>query len=251
MTNEELKQTVRDQYGKIAASGGSCCGPNCGCGAPESELLTITMNDEYISPNKQIVEAADLGLGCGTPTAFSDLQPGMTVLDLGSGAGIDVFLAAQEVGPSGKVIGLDMTDEMIARANDNRQKLGLLNTEFRRGEIENMPIEPDSIDRILSNCVINLVPEKRRAFSEMYRVLRKGGKFTISDVVSIGEIPEAVRSDMQLWAGCVSGAVEKELYLQIIRDAGFREVTIASEKPYPSDPAIPFSIQSITVTATK
>jgi SAM-dependent methyltransferase len=209
------------------------------------------MNDTYNEGNAPIVEAADLGLGCGTPTAFADLEKGMTVLDLGSGAGIDVFLAAQEVGPSGKAIGLDMTDEMIERANTNRQKLGILNTEFRKGEIEAMPIESDSVDRILSNCVINLVPEKRRAFSEMYRVLRKGGKFTISDIVSIGEIPESVRSDMQLWAGCVSGAIEKDRYLEIIRDSGFTEVTIASEKPYPTDSAIPFSIQSITVTATK
>ena len=165
------------------------------------------MNNKYNDENAPIIEAADLGLGCGTPGAFADLEKGMTVLDLGSGAGIDVFLAAQEVGPLGKAIGLDMTDEMIKRANANRQKLGILNTEFRKGEIEDMPIESNSVDRILSNCVINLVPDKRKAFSEMYRVLKKGGKFTISDIVSIGEIPESVRSDMQLWAGCVSGAI--------------------------------------------
>ena len=251
MTNDELKQAVRDQYGKIAASGGSCCGPNCGCGSDESELLTITMNDKYNDESAPIIETADLGLGCGTPTAFADLEKGMIVLDLGTGAGIDVFLAAQEVGPSGKAIGLDMTDEMIARANTNRQKLGILNTEFRKGEIEAMPIESGSIDRILSNCVINLVPDKCQAFSEMYRVLKKGGKFTISDIVSIGEIPESVRSDMQLWAGCVSGALEKDRYLEIIRDSGFSDVRVVSEKPYPTDEAIPFSIQSITVTAIK
>ncbi len=251
MTNDELKQAVREQYARIATSEGSCCGPNCGCGSAESELLSITMNDNYNSVNAPIIEAADLGLGCGTPAAFADLEKGMTVLDLGSGAGIDVFLAAQEVGPSGKAIGLDMTDEMIERANTNRQKLGILNTEFRKGEIEEMPIESNSIDRILSNCVINLVPDKRKAFSEMYRVLKIGGKFTISDIVSIGTIPESIRRDMQLWAGCVSGATEKDSYLEIIRESGFDEVTIVSEKPYPTDEAIPFSIQSITVTATK
>lgn len=258
MTDEEIKQAVRESYGKIATEGSSCCGPalpagrsNCGCGADEAQLVEISMNPTYDNSSEQIVATADMGLGCGTPTAFADLEEGMTVLDLGSGAGIDVFLAAQAVGPAGKAIGLDMTDEMIARANENRQKLGLLNTEFRKGEIEDMPVDSDSVDRILSNCVINLVPDKRKAFAEMYRVLKKGGKFTISDIVSVGVIPQPVRKILQLWVGCVAGAVEKDEYLRIIREAGFEDVMVVSEKKYPTVPGVPLSILSITVRGTK
>ena len=251
MTGEDLKQTVRKRYGKIAAESGSCCGPNCGCETSDKQVISLSMNDVYQSAHGAIIEAADLGLGCGTPTAFADLAEGMTVLDLGSGAGIDVFLAAKELGPTGKAIGIDMTDEMLERANANRQKLGILNAEFRKGEIENMPIESDSVDRIVSNCVINLVPDKRQAFAEMYRVLKRGGKFTVSDIVSIGPIPTEVREDMLLWAGCISGAVEKTEYLEIIKAAGFTNVLILTEKPYELDENIPFAIQSITVTGTK
>ena len=252
MITKDVKESIKEHYGKIASKGGSCCGPNCGC-APESDeqLLSVLMSDEYTHVDEQIVGAADLGLGCGTPTAFADLKPGMTVLDLGSGAGIDVFIAAQAVAPGGKAIGLDMTDEMLKRARANKAKLGISNAEFWKGEIENMPVESGSIDRIISNCVINLVPDKRKAFSEMYRVLKPGGKFTVSDIVSIGEIPHDIRRNVELWAGCIAGALDKEEYLQIARDAGFNTLTISAEKPYNLEGNTSFGLASITLTATK
>ncbi len=249
--NERVKSLVRKRYGTIATKGGSCCGPNC-CGAEESlETVSAIMNDEYTNVDEQIVKAADLGLGCGTPLAFADMTEGMTVLDLGSGAGIDVFLASKKVAPTGKAIGLDMTDEMLALARINKAKLGIENAEFYNGEIEDMPIQSNSIDRILSNCVINLVPDKRKAFSEMFRVLKPGGKFTISDIVSIGEIPPDVRKDMELWAGCVAGALDKDEYLQIVRDSGFKNLVLAKEKKYSLEQQVPFGLVSITLTAEK
>lgn len=252
VNEEDLKSSIRERYGKIATEGGSCCGPNC-CGSTDNSLETVSimMNDKYTSVDEQIVEAADLGLGCGTPLAFADMEEGMTVLDLGSGAGIDVFLAARKVGPTGRAIGLDMTDEMLKLARKNKIKLGIENAEFRKGEIEDMPVESDTIDRILSNCVINLVPDKSKAFSEMYRVLKPGGKFTISDIVSIGQIPSDVRKDMELWAGCVAGASDKDEYLQTVRDAGFKNLIIAKEKPYSLEQKISFGLESMTLTAEK
>lgn len=252
MAAPEIKDIVREKYGRIALAGDSCCGPNCGCGTDESDAtLALMMNDTYTDADEQIVQAADLGLGCGTPTAFADMQEGMTVLDLGSGAGIDVFLAAKKVGPTGKAIGLDMTDEMIKLARRNKAKLGIENAEFWKGDIENMPVESNAVDRIISNCVINLVPDKRKAFAEIYRVLKPGGKFTISDIVSVGEIPHELRSDLELWAGCVAGALDRDEYLQIVRDAGFKNVTIVAEKRYTLDQNVPFGLLSITVTGEK
>ncbi len=251
-TSEEVKASVRAQYGKIASEAGSCCGPNCGCGTETDEqVLSVMMNDRYTNVDEQIVEAADLGLGCGTPTAFAKLKEGMTVLDLGSGAGIDVFLAAKAVGPTGKAIGLDMTDEMLKRARANKAKLGVTNAEFWKGEIEDMPVESNSVDRIISNCVINLVPDKQKAFSEMYRVLKPGGGFTISDIVSIGDIPTETRKDLELWSGCVAGATEKEQYLAIVREAGFSNLKIEKEKPFSLEQTVPFGLASITLAATK
>ena len=249
----DVKNTVRQRYGKIATEGGSCCGPNCGCGSESSDeqLISVLMSDEYKNVDTQIIAAADLGLGCGTPTAFTDLKPGMRVLDLGSGAGIDVFIAAKAVAPNGVAIGLDMTDEMLKRARANKVKLGITNAEFWKGEIEDMPVESGSIDRIISNCVINLVPDKRKAFSEMYRVLKPGGKFTVSDIVSVGQIPENVRRNMELWAGCIAGALDKEEYLSIVREVGFKDLTISAEKPYNIEGNTTFGLASITLTATK
>jgi len=252
VSNEDVKSSVREKYGKIATEGSSCCGPNCGCGLESDEqVLSVMMNDKYSNVDEQIVAAADLGLGCGTPTAFVDLEPGMTVLDLGSGAGIDVFIAAKAAAPTGKAIGLDMTDEMLKRARANKAKLGIVNAEFWKGEIEDMPVESGSVDRIISNCVINLVPDKRMAFSEMYRVLKPNGKFTVSDIVSVGEIPADVRRNMELWAGCIAGAIDKEEYLRIAREAGFRDLTVSAEKPYNLEGITSFGLVSITLTATK
>lgn len=252
VTEQELKASIKERYGKIATEGSSCCGPNCGCATDNSlETVSVMMNDKYTNVDEQIVAAADLGLGCGTPLAFADMSEGMTVLDLGSGAGIDVFLASKKVGATGKAIGLDMTDEMLKLARKNKIKLGIENAHFYKGEIEDMPIESNSIDRIISNCVINLVPDKRKAFSEMHRVLKPGGKFTVSDIVSIGQIPSDVRKDLELWAGCVAGALDKDEYLQIVRDAGFKNVVIAKEKPYSLEKEISFGLESITLTAEK
>ncbi len=254
------KSEIKERYGRIATSGGttSCCGP------PRPPAGELRLRNGRLAPDglvdderevrevdDRIVEAADLGLGCGTPLAFADMAEGMRVLDLGSGAGIDVFLAAKKVGPTGKAIGLDMTDEMLALARRNKATLGIENAEFLKGEIEDMPIESNTVDRILSNCVINLVPDKRRAFAEMHRVLKPGGRFTISDIVSIGQIPDEVRADMELWAGCVSGALDRDEYLGIVREAGFTNLTIAAEKPYSLEKEVPFGLESITLTAQK
>jgi len=253
LSEGDVKNSIRERYGKIATEGGSCCRPHCGCGSEsnDEQSISLLMNDEYTNVDKQIIAAADLGLGCGTPTAFTDLQPGMTVLDLGSGAGIDIFIAAKAVGPTGKAIGLDMTDEMLKRARANKIKLGINNAEFWKGEIEDMPFESNSIDRIISNCVINLVPDKTKAFSEMYRVLKPGGKFTVSDIVSVGQIPQDVRRNMELWAGCIAGALDKDEYLRIVREAEFRDLTISAEKPYNLEDNTSFGLASITLTATK
>ena len=249
---EELRNSIREHYGKIATDGGSCCGPNCGCGSESNEqVLSIMMNDKYANVDEQIIAAADMGLGCGTPTAFADLKPGMRVLDLGSGAGIDVFLAAKAVGPTGKAIGLDMTDEMLKRARANKAKLGITNAEFWKGEIEDMPVESNTIDRVISNCVINLVPDKRKAFSEIFRVLKQGGGFTVSDVVSLGKIPLEVQRDSELWAGCIAGAIDKEEYLEIVRTAGFKDLTVSAGKPYNLEGDNSFGLESITLTANK
>jgi SAM-dependent methyltransferase len=251
MSDTTIKEAVKEKYSQIAIQASSCCGPSCGCGTDTGVAGQIIMNDLYDNADPAIRRSADLGLGCGTPAEFADLQPGQTVLDLGSGAGIDVFLAAKEVGPTGHVIGVDMTKEMVKRARDNKLKLGAANTEFRLGEIESLPVEPGTVDRIISNCVINLVPDKRSAFREMHRVLKPGGKFAVSDIVSVGAIPPSIRNDMAEWAGCVAGAVDRDEYLDIARQAGFSDVRIARERGYRLPDGTSFSLLSVTVTGTK
>ncbi|MCC6397681.1 MAG: arsenite methyltransferase [Bacteroidetes bacterium] len=251
MTNEEIKDSVRKQYTRVVAESSSCCGPGC-CGETETATMTTPgMREGYTGVDANIVATADLGLGCGTPTAFAGLAPGMTVLDLGSGAGIDVFIAAKEVGPGGRAIGVDMTDAMLQRAEINRKKLGIANAEFRKGEIEQLPVEDSTIDRVISNCVINLVPDKQKAYAEIFRVLKPGGKVVLSDIVTVGAVPDSLRADMRLWAGCVSGAMDKDAYLGVVRDAGFREVRVLAEKPYTSSESFPFGIVSVTIEATR
>jgi arsenite methyltransferase len=251
MDDNTIKSAVKEKYGEIAKASPSCCKPTCGCGTDSSVKGTSTINNLYDDVDKRIREVADLGLGCGTPTAFADLAAGMTVLDLGSGAGIDVFVAAKQVGPSGRAIGVDMTEQMISRAEANRRKLGIENAEFRYSEIENLLVETASVDRVISNCVINLVPDKRAAFAEIFRVLKAGGKFTVSDIVSVGQIPEKTRNDMLQWAGCVAGALDKDDYLSIVREVGFIDLKIAAETLYQLDSSLPFGLRSITLTATK
>jgi SAM-dependent methyltransferase len=199
----------------------------------------------------QIPAGANLGLGCGDPTADADLQPGQTVLDLGSGAGIDCFLAARRVGPQGRVIGVDMTDAMLDRARGNAREGGVSNVEFRKGEIEKLPVESGAVDRIISNCVINLAPDKRPVFAEAYRVLKPGGILSVSDIVSFGNVPESVRRSAELWAGCIAGAMGKEDYLALMRETGFKEVTVRKEVVYDAARGPDYGFASITVWATK
>lgn len=229
-STEELKQIVKDKYSEIAEQDkglnqSSCCG----AGEVSQEVYNI-MTDDY-SDLKGYNEDADLGLGCGLPTQFALIQKGDTVIDLGSGAGNDCFVARHETGAEGKVIGIDFTEKMIEKARINADKLGYNNVEFRFGDIEEMPVADDSADVIVSNCVLNLVPNKSNVFKEIYRSLKPGGHFSISDIVLLGELPEALQKDAEMYAGCVSGAIQKESYLSKIEEAGFKNILIQKEKP--------------------
>ncbi len=227
MTNaDEVKSIVKNKYEEIAKrSDSSCCGSLCGCSSKEAEIMA----DSY-EGLKGYVPEADLGLGCGLPTEIAGLQEGHTVLDLGSGAGNDVFVARRVVGASGHVIGVDMTEAMIARANENKGKLGYSNVEFRLGDIENLPIETESVDVVISNCVLNLVPDKSKAFSQIHRVLKAGGHFSISDIVISGNLPAPLLTAAEMIAGCVAGAMIEGDYLATVKNAGFRNVAVKKEK---------------------
>lgn len=225
---EEIKTAVREQYTKIAeqdraTNAGSCCG----VGAPGACDI---MADSYAHLTGYNPEA-DLGLGCGLPTEFARIEPGDVVLDLGSGAGNDCFVARAEAGATGKVIGVDFTPAMIQRARQNAEKLGFHNVEFRQGDIEDLPVNDNSVDVVVSNCVLNLAPNKRQVFAEILRTLRPGGHFSISDVVLAGALPEQVLQSAELYAGCVAGAIQLDEYLDIIRQTGFQNVTLQKQKP--------------------
>lgn len=224
MENDKIKQVVKKAYGKIATQNGCC---NCSCSNNldnEQIAKSIGYSDEEIN----IVEGANLGLGCGNPVAMGQIKEGDVVLDLGSGAGFDCFLASKKVGDTGKVIGVDMTEEMVKKAIVNAQKYDYKNVQFKLGEIENLPIEDNSIDVVISNCVINLVPDKEKAFKEIYRVLKSDGKIYLSDIVLLEELSDELKHDEELLAGCVGGALLKDDYLEIIKKAGF-EVRILEE----------------------
>lgn len=251
---KEIKEAVRGHYGKIAAQAREeatgCCPPSNCCTSGEAHSAAALYPPEELSGLPSSV--TEMALGCGSPTAIAELKPGEVVLDLGSGAGIDVFVAARQVGPEGQVIGLDMTEEMIALAERNVHKVGLLNVEFRLGEMEEMPLEDESIDVIISNCVINLSPDKNKVFAEAYRVLRPGGRLAISDIVLEGELPPAVRKDLGAWAGCVAGALTEDDYLNKVKAAGFREVEVVSRKTTHDAPEWEEgTIESIEVRALK
>lgn len=226
---EELKNIVRQKYSEIAlqskASNQASC---CGAGGCSTEVYNI-MTDDY-SGLEGYQPDADLGLGCGLPTQFARIRKGDTVIDLGSGAGNDCFIARNETGEDGRVIGIDFTPAMVEKAKENAAKLGYSNVEFRQGDIENMPVSAKVADVIVSNCVLNLVPNKSNVFKEMFRVLKPGGHFSISDIVLVGELPEDLRKDAEMYAGCVSGAIQKEEYLQLIKDNGFTDITLQKEK---------------------
>ncbi|MBK9335529.1 MAG: arsenite methyltransferase [Lewinellaceae bacterium] len=229
MTNSEaMKSTVREKYADIArqsreTNAASCCG----VGTPG----TYTIMSESYSSLKGYNPDADLSLGCGLPTEHAHIAEGDTVLDLGSGAGNDCFVARAATGPEGKVIGVDFTPEMIRRARLNAEKLGFNNVEFRQGDIEELPLSDNSVDVVVSNCVLNLVPDKGRVFSEIHRVLRPGGHFSISDIVLVGELPDALRQSAELYAGCVSGAIQQADYLDLIQQAGLENIQIQKSKP--------------------
>jgi len=248
VSNEsKVKETVRERYGEIAAQfvekGGqaSCCPPqqttcctpqqaSC-CGSSQADVTQLTNAMRLYSAR----ELADLpesvtnaAMGCGNPTAIAELKPGEVVLDLGSGGGIDCFLAARQVGSQGRVIGLDMTPEMVKLARQNAKKVGATNVEFRYGEMEDMPLSDESVDVIISNCVINLSPDKDKVFSEAHRVLRPGGRLAVSDIVTHGPLPEIVRNNLEAWAGCVAGALDETAYLDKMRQAGFTEVEVTA-----------------------
>ncbi|MFC1924232.1 arsenite methyltransferase [Chloroflexota bacterium] len=244
MKKEEIHKTVREHYGGIARAEGSCscCGPdttstyNSCCstatGLPKSIGKKIGYSEEELD---QVPEGANLGLGCGNPVALASLREGDIVLDLGSGAGFDCFLAAAKVGAKGKVIGIDMTPEMLDRARDNARKGNYENVEFRLGEIENLPVADKSVDVVISNCVINLSENKQRVFEEAYRALKPGGRLMVSDIVLLKELPGDIRSSISAYVGCVAGALKKNSYLEVIRKSGFDEVNIVEETVFPLD----------------
>ena len=229
-TEEQLKEIVKKKYSEIALQDketnmSSCCGAG-GC---STEVYNI-MSDDYTTLEGYNADA-DLGLGCGLPTQFAKIKKGDVVVDLGSGAGNDCFIARHETGETGKVIGVDFTPAMIDKARKNAEARGFNNVEFRQGDIENMPITANSADVIVSNCVLNLVPNKNAVIKDIYRVLKPGGHFSISDVVLVGALPEGLRKDAEMYAGCVSGAIQKEVYMELIHANGFENVVIQKEKP--------------------
>lgn len=263
---EDIKQTVRTKYAEIAqqdrADNAASC---CGSGGCSTEVYNI-MTDDYSGLKGHVAEA-DLGLGCGLPTQFAGIKSGDTVLDLGSGAGNDCFVARHETGPDGRVIGVDFTPEMIAKARANAVKMGFANVEFREGDIEQLPLSDAMVDVVVSNCVLNLVPDKKQAFNEILRVLKPGGHFSISDVVLHGHLPEQLQQAAEMYAGCVSGAMQESDYLGLIHQLGFGDVTVQKRKAItvPDDILANFlnadelaafkasgtGIYSITVSATK
>jgi SAM-dependent methyltransferase len=222
-TTDEVREQVRETYGKIAREGGGCCAASVPCCPPGEASKNLGYSDAELAA---VPEGANLGLGCGNPQAIAALKPGETVLDLGSGGGFDSFLAADQVGPTGRVIGVDMTPDMVSKARTNARKVGLTNVEFRLGEIEALPVADASVDVILSNCVINLSPDKRAVFCEALRVLKEGGRLAISDVVATAAIPEALRTDMNAYSGCVSGAAHVDELRAMLEEVGFSEVQI-------------------------
>jgi arsenite methyltransferase len=275
MKAEEIKKAVRSGYARIALQGGSCCGKTRTCcggdgGLSEEVGRKVGYSEDEL---KTVPDGANLGLGCGNPVAIASLQDGETVLDLGSGAGFDCFLAAARVGANGRVIGVDMTPEMVAKAQENARKGSYANTEFRLGEIENLPVEDNCVDVIISNCVINLSPDKQKVFKEAFRVLKPGGRLMVSDIVLKTELPEFIRNSIIAYVGCLSGAVLKHEYLAGIEAAGFDDVQVLGETVFPmeliiSDPTaqaiagllgfsqdeacnLVESVISVSVTATK
>jgi len=257
MEDKKIKKTVREGYARIANQKSSCCGSTevCCGNTPSSEDMSknVGYTEEQL---ESVPEGANLGLGCGNPTALLSLKEGEVVLDLGSGAGFDCFLAANKVGKTGKVIGIDMTPEMLKKARENAMKGGYSNVEFRLGEIEDLPVNDNSVDVVLSNCVINLSPDKEKVFQEAYRVLKPGGRFVVSDIVLLKELPDFIKTSVEAYVGCISGAILKDNYLKIIRETGFQDVKIVDESVFPvdfmiNDPTVKTLIKKRDITPKK
>ncbi|MBC8276396.1 MAG: arsenite methyltransferase [Chloroflexi bacterium] len=236
MKKEEVRKTVRQGYAQIAKSGSSCCAPQNSCCGTTNIATDISKKIGYTDEDIQSVpEGANLGLGCGNPLAMASLKEGEVILDLGSGAGFDCFLAANGVGKSGKVIGIDMTPEMVEKARENAHKGNYENVEFRLGEIENLPVSDNHVDVIISNCVINLSPDKERVFQEAFRALKPGGRLMVSDMVLVSELPDSIKNSVAAYIGCLAGAIMKDKYLEAIKAAGFKQVNIIDETFSPND----------------
>jgi arsenite methyltransferase len=266
MKKEEVTKTVRKRYGDIAKQSGSCCGtggsdagkPSACCGT--ANVATVQDIGKTIGYSEtdlnSVPEGANLGLGCGNPIALASLKEGEVVLDLGSGAGFDCFLAASRVGPQGKVIGVDMTPEMLDKARENIRKGHYENIEFRLGEIENLPVANNTVDVIISNCVINLSQDKPKVFKEAFRVLKPGGRLMVSDIVLLGELPQSIRNSVEAYVGCIAGASMKGDYLEAIGEAGFVEVKVLDETVFPTgdlanDPTVKAVIEEAHITSTQ
>ena len=230
MKEKEIKEAVKGRYAQIAKQDQQSCCSSCACGInPLSLAEAVGYSREEL---ERIPEETIMGLGCGNPTAIADLRASDVVLDLGAGAGVDVFLAANKVGPTGRVIGVDMTEEMVDKAKDVAKNYGYQNVEFRLGEIENLPVDEESVDVIISNCVINLSPDKSKVFQEAYRVLKPRGRLTVSDIVSERALPDEIKNDPAAWAGCIAGALEQQEYLRKIKEIGFRDVQVIASKEF-------------------
>ena len=255
MEESDIRNYVRDRYAGIARQGGSCCGPQasscCGGPTPESASGKIGYSPAEMA---SVPEGANLGLGCGNPTAIASLEPGETVLDLGAGGGFDCFLASKEVGPAGRVIGVDMTPDMVEKARRNARTHGYENVEFRLGEIEHLPLADASVDAVISNCVINLSTDKESVFSEIFRVLKHGGRVMISDLVLVKTLPEDVANSLAAYAGCVAGAIGMDDYIRLMKMAGFGDVRVVEEKRYAGMIGLEDlsdAVRSVSIFATK
>jgi len=257
MKDKKIKKVVREGYARIAKQDSSCCIPVNSCCGSTDLAQDISKKIGYTGGElKEAPEGANLGLGCGNPVALASLKEGETVLDLGSGAGLDCFLAANKVGRKGAIIGVDMTPEMIEKARENAQKGNYKNVEFRLGEIENLPVANSSVDVVISNCVINLSPDKRKVFLEAFRVLSPGGRLMISDMVLLKELPDFIKNSVEAYIGCLSGAILRDEYIGAIKAAGFQEVRIIDEKSFPiecmvNDPTAKAIVENVNISPDK